>query len=96
MNDVTFYANLADPIGPTKLHAYLTLKPGTNVYLFHEDATPPDVGGSPGKYSYSGTSSTRIDGQFGVGIAFPSASKYEKIGCETSRPRRRIRTTRRA
>ena len=83
MNDVTFYANLADPNGPTKLHAYLTLKPGTNVYLFHEDATPPDVGGSPGKYSYSGTSSTRIDGQFGVGIAFPSASKYEKIGCET-------------
>src|SRR6185295_12509111 len=64
VNDVTFYANLADPSGPTKLHAYLTLKPGTNVYLFHEDATPPDPGGSTGNYTYSGTASTRIDGQY--------------------------------
>jgi hypothetical protein len=64
VNDVTFYANLADPNGPTKLHAYLTLKPGTNVYLFHEDATPPDPGGSPGNYTYSGAASTRIDGQY--------------------------------
>ena len=28
---------------------------GTNVYVFHEDATPPDNGGSPGNYTYSGT-----------------------------------------
>jgi hypothetical protein len=64
INDVTFYANLADPNGPTKLHAYLTLKTGTNVYLFHEDATPPDTGGSPGNYTYSGAGATRIDGQY--------------------------------
>ncbi len=63
VNDVTFYANLADPNGPTKLHAYLTLG-GSNVYLFHEDATPPDTGGSPGNYLYTGTTSTRIDGQY--------------------------------
>jgi hypothetical protein len=64
VNDVTFYANLADPTGPTKLHAYLTLQGGTNVYLFHEDATPPDAGGSTGNYSYTGTTSTRIDGKY--------------------------------
>ncbi len=64
VNDVTFYANLADPNGPTKLHAYLTLQRGTNVYLFHEDATPPDTGGSPGNYTYTGAPSTRIDGQY--------------------------------
>ena len=64
VNDVSFYANLADPTGPTKLHAYLTLQAGTNVYLFHEDATPPDAGGSTGNYSYSGAASTRIDGKY--------------------------------
>jgi hypothetical protein len=64
VNDVTFYANLADPNGPTKLHAYLTQQAGTNVYLFHEDATAPDTGGSPGNYTYSAVGSTRIDGQF--------------------------------
>ena len=64
VNDVTFYANLADPTGPTKLHAYLTQQAGTNVYLFHEDATPPDAGGSTGNYSYSGAPSTRIDGKY--------------------------------
>jgi hypothetical protein len=64
VNDVTFYANLADPKGPTKLHAYVTQQPGTNVFLFHEDATPPNTGGSPGNYTYSGTASTRIDGQY--------------------------------
>ena len=64
VNDVTFYANLADPTGPTKLRAYLTLQSGTNVYLFHEDSTPPDAGGSTGNYSYTGASSTRIDGKY--------------------------------
>src|SRR3984893_4267355 len=52
VNDVTFYANLTDTTGPTKLHAYLTVQPGTNVYLFHEDATAPDAGGSTGNYAY--------------------------------------------
>jgi hypothetical protein len=64
VNDVTFYANLADPTGPTKLHAYLTQQSGTNVYLFHEDATAPDAGGSTGNYSYTGTAATRIDGKY--------------------------------
>ena len=65
VNDVTFYANLADSRTVRRsLHAYLTLQPGTNVYLFHEDATPPDTGGSTGNYTYSGTPSTRIDGQY--------------------------------
>ena len=64
MNDVTFYANLADPNGPTRLHAYLTLQAGTNVYLFHEDSTAPDAGGSPGNYTYSAAPTTRIDGKY--------------------------------
>ena len=34
------------------------------MYLFHEDATPPDAGGSTGNYSYSGAASTRIDGKY--------------------------------
>ena len=61
---MTFYANLADPNGPTRLHAYLTLQPGTNVYLFHEDSTPPDAGGSTGNYTYTSAPSTRIDGKY--------------------------------
>jgi Tfp pilus assembly protein PilW len=76
VNDVTFYANLADPTGPTKLHAYLTLQPGTNVYLFHEDATPPDAGGSAGNYSYSGAASTRIDGKY-IDTSQPIFSFYD-------------------
>jgi Tfp pilus assembly protein PilW len=76
VNDVTFYANLADPAGPTKLHAYLTLQPGTNVYLFHEDATAPDGGGSTGNYSYSGAASTRIDGKY-IDTTQPIFSFYD-------------------
>jgi type II secretory pathway pseudopilin PulG len=76
VNDVTFYANLADPTGPTKLHAYLTLQPGTHVYLFHEDATPPDAGGSTGNYSYSGAASTRIDGKY-IDTTQPIFSFYD-------------------
>jgi prepilin-type N-terminal cleavage/methylation domain-containing protein len=64
VNNVTFYANLADPLGPDELHAYITLDPGTNVYLFHEDSTSPNAGGSPGNYTYSGSPKTRIDGQY--------------------------------
>jgi Tfp pilus assembly protein PilW len=76
VNDVTFYANLADPTGPTKLHAYLTLQAGTNVYLFHEDATPPDAGGSTGNYAYSGAASTRIDGKY-IDTSQPIFSFYD-------------------
>jgi type II secretory pathway pseudopilin PulG len=85
VNDVTFYANLADPNGPTKLHAYLTLQSGTNVYLFHEDATPPDTGGSPGNYTYSGTPSTRIDGQF-LDTSQPMFSYYDADGNAIATP----------
>jgi hypothetical protein len=79
VNDVTFYANLADPNGPTKLHAYLTLQPGTNVYLFHEDATPPNTGGSPGNYTYTGSGSTRIDGQY-LDTSQPMFSYFDADG----------------
>ena len=53
-NDVTFYANLADPNGPDRsCTPTRTLVAGTNVYVFHEDATAPDSGGSPGNYTYT-------------------------------------------
>jgi prepilin-type N-terminal cleavage/methylation domain-containing protein len=78
--DTTFYANLADPTGPTKLHAYLTIQPGTNVYLFHEDATPPDPGGSTGNYTYLvNPAATRIDGQY-IDTSQPIFSYYDTSG----------------
>ncbi len=65
VNDVTFYANLSDPNGPTRLHAYVALQPGTNVYVFHEDSTKADTGGSPGNYAYTMFSSvSRLDGRY--------------------------------
>jgi prepilin-type N-terminal cleavage/methylation domain-containing protein len=76
VNDVTFYANLADPNGPTRLHAYLTLQGGTNVYLFHEDSTAPDAGGSTGNYTYSGAASTRIDGKY-IDTSVPIFSYFD-------------------
>jgi Tfp pilus assembly protein PilV len=69
-NDVVFYANLSDlsvttpGSGPTRLHAYASLVPGKNVYVFHEDATQPLAGGSPGNYSYGASSVNRLDGQY--------------------------------
>jgi prepilin-type N-terminal cleavage/methylation domain-containing protein len=78
-NDVTFYANLTDDPthpGPTKLHAYLTLQPGTSVYLFHEDSTPPDTGGSVGNYTYSGAASSRIDGKY-IDTTLPIFSYFD-------------------
>jgi len=65
--DVVFYASLADlntGNGPTRLHAYTSLVPGTSVYVFHEDSTQPDVGGTPGNYAYTGTPVNRLDGQY--------------------------------
>jgi prepilin-type N-terminal cleavage/methylation domain-containing protein len=84
VNDVTFYANLADPNGPTKLHAYLTLG-GSNVYLFHEDATPPDNGGSPGNYTYTSAASTRIDGQY-LDTTQPIYSYFDADGVQIPTP----------
>jgi prepilin-type N-terminal cleavage/methylation domain-containing protein len=75
-NDVTFYANLADPNGPTRLHAYLTLQPGTNVYLFHEDSTAPDAGGSTGNYTYTTAPQSRIDGKY-IDTTQPIFSYYD-------------------
>ncbi len=63
-NDVTFYASLSDPNGPTKLHAYVSAASG-NVSVFHEDSTAPDPGGSPGNYTYTQNPTvTRIDGRY--------------------------------
>jgi prepilin-type N-terminal cleavage/methylation domain-containing protein len=85
VNDVTFYANLADPNGPTKLHAYLTILGGTNVYLFHEDSTPPDSGGSPGNYTYSSAASTRIDGKY-LDTSQPVFSYFDADGNAITTP----------
>ena len=85
VNDVTFYANLADPNGPTELHAYLTQQAGTNVYLFHEDAIPPDTGGSPGNYTYTGAASTRIDGQY-IDTSQPMFSYFDSSGAPIPTP----------
>jgi prepilin-type N-terminal cleavage/methylation domain-containing protein len=63
-SDVTFYASLSDPNGPTKLHAYVSAAPG-NVSVFHEDSTAPDPGGTPGNYTYNQNPTvTRIDGRY--------------------------------
>jgi prepilin-type N-terminal cleavage/methylation domain-containing protein len=85
MNDVTFYANLADPLGPDKLHAYLTLQAGTTVYLFHEDSTPPDAGGSVGNYSYTGAAANRIDGKY-IDTSQPIFSYYDLSGAAIATP----------
>ena len=71
VNDVTFYANLSDPSGPTRLHAYVALQPGTNVYVFHEDSTKADAGGSPGNYAYT---------------TFPTVSRLDGRYLDTSQP----------
>jgi prepilin-type N-terminal cleavage/methylation domain-containing protein len=85
VNNVTFYANLADPLGPDELHAYLTLDPGTNVYLFHEDSTSPNAGGSVGNYTYTGTPSTRIDGQY-IDTSQPIFSYFDSSGAAIATP----------
>jgi prepilin-type N-terminal cleavage/methylation domain-containing protein len=85
VNDVTFYANLADPNGPTRLHAYLTLLGGTNVYLFHEDSTPPVAGGSPGNYTYTATPATRIDGKY-LDTSQPIFSYFDADGNPITTP----------
>jgi prepilin-type N-terminal cleavage/methylation domain-containing protein len=65
VNDVTFFANLSDPNGPIRLHAYVALQPGTNVYVFHEDSTTADAGGAPGNYSYTTVPAvSRLDGRY--------------------------------
>ncbi len=84
VNDVTFYANLGVN-GPTKLHAYLTQQAGTNVYLFHEDATAPDAGGSVGNYTYSGASVTRIDGKY-LDTSQPMFSYFDRENSPITTP----------
>jgi prepilin-type N-terminal cleavage/methylation domain-containing protein len=83
-NDVVFYANLADlntGNGPTRLHAYTSLLPGSNVSVFHEDATKPDVGGTPGNYTYSGAAVNRLDGQY-IDTTQPIFSYYDADGTQ--------------
>jgi prepilin-type N-terminal cleavage/methylation domain-containing protein len=85
VNDVTFYANLADPLGPDKLHAYLTLQGGTNVYLFHEDSTAPNAGGSVGNYAYTGSALPRIDGKY-IDTSQPIFSYFDLSGTPIPTP----------
>jgi prepilin-type N-terminal cleavage/methylation domain-containing protein len=79
-NDVVFYANLANlnaGLGPTRLHAYISLVAGTNVYVFHEDATQPDATSTPGNYTYTtGTPLNRLDGQY-LDTSQPIFSYYD-------------------
>jgi len=86
--DVVFYANLADlntGNGPTRLHAYTSLVPGTSVYAFHEDATKPDTGGSPGNYSYSGAPVNRLDGEY-IDTSQPIFTYYDAAGNALAMP----------
>ncbi len=78
-NDVVFYASLANlnsGTGPTRLHAFVSLVPATNVYVFHEDSTQPDSWSTPGNYTYSGSPVTRLDGQY-VDTSQPIFSYYD-------------------
>jgi hypothetical protein len=77
--DVTFYAALSDPNGPTKLRAYTSIVPGTNVSVFHEDATAPDTGGAPGNYTYSGPPVVRLDGRY-IDTTQPMFTYYDRNG----------------
>ncbi len=78
-NDVTFYASLSDVNGPTKLHAYTSVVPGTNVSVFHEDTTAPDAGGSAGNYTYSGSPVVRLDGRY-IDTTQPMFAYYDSDG----------------
>ena len=69
------------PSGPTRIHAYAALKPATAVYAFHEDATAPDSGGSSGNYTYSGTPSNRIDGQY-IDVSQPMFTYFQADGTQ--------------
>jgi Tfp pilus assembly protein PilV len=86
VNDVTFYASLADPNGPSKVHAYVTQQPSTNVYVFHEDWQRANVGGSPGNYSY-GTYPVinRLDGRY-LDTSQPMFTYYDSDGNQLSTP----------
>ncbi len=78
-NDVVFYANLANlnnGHGPTRLHAYISLVPSTNVYVFHEDYTPADSTSTQGNYTYTGTPVNRLDGQY-LDTSQPIFSYYD-------------------
>jgi hypothetical protein len=80
--EAIFYASLADPAGPTKLHAFTALQPGTNVYVLHEDATAPDPGGSPGNYFYTlNPSVPRLDGRY-VDTSQPMFTYYDRNGVQ--------------
>ena len=75
---MTFYASLADPNGPTRLHAYTALFPGTNVYVFHEDSTKPDAGGSLGNYTYNSNAPvSRLDGRY-LDTSQPMFTYYDR------------------
>jgi prepilin-type N-terminal cleavage/methylation domain-containing protein len=80
-NDVVFYASLSDLStggqGPTRLHAYTSLVPGTSIYVFHEDATKPIV--VNGSYTYTSTPISRIDGEY-IDTSKPIFSYWDAAG----------------
>jgi prepilin-type N-terminal cleavage/methylation domain-containing protein len=81
VNDVVFYASLSDLStggqGPTRLHAYTSLVPGTSIYVFHEDATQPIV--VNGNYTYTSTPVSRIDGEY-IDTSKPIFTYWDSAG----------------
>ncbi|MGH9103283.1 MAG: PulJ/GspJ family protein [Acidimicrobiales bacterium] len=61
-DQVTFYANLGDPNGPTELDVYLVPQ-GGGASIIHEDATYADAGSAP-SWTYTGKPKVRIVGQY--------------------------------
>ena len=58
------------------MHAHVSLVPATGVYVFHEDFTQPDASSTPGNYTYTGTPTTRLDGQY-IQTSQPIFSYYD-------------------
>ena len=77
--DIVFHASLADPNGPTRLHAYIAQVPGTSVAALFEDQTAPDASSVAPNYTYSGTATTRINGRY-LDAAAPIFSFYRANG----------------
>jgi prepilin-type N-terminal cleavage/methylation domain-containing protein len=82
--EVTFYASLAHPAGPIRLHAYVANLPGTSVAAFHEDQLPADTGSAP-NYTYAGTEEPRINGKY-VDTTSAIFSYYDKKGVVLATP----------
>jgi type II secretory pathway pseudopilin PulG len=84
VKDVTFYANLSDPNGPTKLHAFIVPVAGTSVADFHEDANFADANSAP-NYTYNSVTKVRIDGRY-VTTAANIFTYYDRNGTQLTTP----------